>query len=196
MFTPIRHGVELAHFIDTIFADLHTSNNDTALFPYHPIDDKDLSLLHFVAFFHDIGESEHPTLQENGFTPIGDKPTGTKTNEDRENEKAIRGFMYNTFFSDIDKVFIDRVEAIIAHKPQRGDEFLHEVFELAHDLQMYATAERANRVVTARHNELPEADKAALASIAQEVRPRLAYRIGQNSYWASRLLPADAQLAA
>ena len=104
--------------------------------------------------------------------------------------------MYNTFFSDIDKVFIDRVEAIIAHKPQRGDEFLHEVFELAHDLQMYATAERANRVVTARHNELPEADKAALASIAQEVRPRLAYRIGQNSYWASRLLPADAQLAA
>ena len=113
-----------------------------------PVDDEDMTLLQFVAAFHDIGESTHPYLAEAGFTLVGDIPTGDKTDEDRENERLIRLHFWSLPpFNNLDKTFLERAETIIAHEPKEGDKALHELFELAHHIQAFDTAMTARYAV-------------------------------------------------
>lgn len=132
---PVQHQLELA--------DIHVPSvlqaEYTAQTLFSPSRDAAL-LLSFVATFHDIGESEHPSLSELGMTTVGDIPCGEKTDEQRRHEAEIRVHLFGHFFPDIDPRFLERAEAIILHDPLPGDEIIHEYFEAAHDLQVLSTA--------------------------------------------------------
>lgn len=135
---PVGHQLELAdiHLREVLRAE----HEAQTLFMPSP---DDIALLEFIASFHDIGESEHPSLLALEFNTVGDIPCGEKTDKQRKDEAEIRVYLLNRFFYDIDEDLLRRAEAIILHKPLPGDEHLHEIYEAAHDLQVFSTIDVA-----------------------------------------------------
>ena len=132
---PEMHQFDLAdrHFLPLIEAERQAGTL------FYPTSEDDRSLGYFVCSFHDLGEPEHLSLIEAGLTPVGDLPAGTKTEQNRIDEKRVLEFIFRTNFGDIDPAFLERAIAIITHKPLPGDEFLHDLFQAAHDFQTLET---------------------------------------------------------
>lgn len=123
------------------------------------IDNQDRDLLYFVAKFHDIGELTHPDLSAAGFSPIGDIAYGAKTNEQRQEEARIRQHLFSMPpFNALDEHFLARAEAIIAHDYMTmhafadSTEHLHEIYEIAHNIQSLDTAARAQFTIEHEQN--------------------------------------------
>lgn len=173
---PVLHGVDLsANFLDSLLRSEYDAQ--TLFYP----SDEDIALLHFCAVFHDIGESTHPILSENGLTIVGDIPTGRKTSEDRKHESENRLFLFSSLFPGLDPEFIARAEAIIGHRPaEGGDEFLHALFEAAHDAQMYYTAQIADAAASSMSTGSVTAE--ALSGLHEEVTDHIVPHLGKNAY--------------
>ncbi|HTK39321.1 MAG TPA: hypothetical protein VL362_00480 [Patescibacteria group bacterium] len=159
---PVHHQLELADIhLATV---LEAEQNDGTLFAPSI---EDTGLLYFVSTFHDIGESEHESLVNAGLVTVGDIPHGEKTDEDRAHEATVRRALYRTYFADVDPYFLERAEAIILHKPLPGDEHLHDLYEAAHDLQVFATVDVAAE--NARDPSIAAEVRAALGRFAHQV---------------------------
>lgn len=129
--SPIGHQVTLSnHYIP--IAVQHEAGR-----PLHPTD---MALLRFISDFHDIGESTHESLSEQGLNLVGDIASGEKTAKNKVDEAAILNHLLNSHpFDRLDPEFIARSKAIIAHKPSSSDEHLHRLYEIAHQLQAFDT---------------------------------------------------------
>lgn len=159
---PIGHQMELAYHLGTIIEA--EENEGTVL---SSLTDEEIGLLMFACMVHDAGETTHPTIVEAGLTPVGDIPAGEKTAKNRENETAIREYIWNSLFDDVEPETIARVEAIIAHQDAT---ILHDYFEAAHLVQMFETSNFAYHALAReqhyRHGEIidPQNDEHARLS--------------------------------
>lgn len=163
---PVLHGYDL---LDSFLKPLlDREQRDQTLFQ---VSDEDQALLYFVALFHDLGESTHESLTQQGFRVVGDVPTDKKTQQDRDDEAVIRQHLFNQLFSDVDQEFAERADSIIRHKPMEGDELLHSIFEAAHALQMLATADRCANNTSTVSSEVTD-------EIADSIRKHLIPIIG------------------
>lgn len=114
--------------------------------PNHDVLDlsiEQISLLALTCSLHDIGEHVHLDLRKAGLTPVGDIQSGTKTGVDRQNERQVRYFHYENRLNNLPADTIRRMEGLIAHKPEPGDELLHDIYELSHHLQLLDTSAKA-----------------------------------------------------
>jgi len=133
---PIGHQMELPYHTAKI---IEVERAEGTI--YGSLPDEEVGVLMFVDMIHDAGESTHATIAAAGLKPIGDIPAGLKTEENRDHEAAIRRFLYDRFFSDVDEQIIEQVEAIISHK---DDTILHELFEAGHLAQTLETSNYAH----------------------------------------------------
>jgi len=133
---PIGHQMELSHHIAKV---IEAAIEDGTV--YGALSNEEMGILMLAAMIHDMGESTHPLVEAAGLEPIGDIPSGLKTDNDRQREVAIRDFMYKTFFADVDDQVIQRVEAIISHNDET---ILHDLFEAGHLAQTIETSNFAH----------------------------------------------------
>ena len=133
---PIGHQMELAYHTGKV---LEAEIDEGSI--YGSLPDEEIGILMLTCMIHDIGESTHPVLEAAGLKPVGDIPSGLKSDENRTHEAAIRKFMYEMFFADVDTQVIERIEAIISH---RDDSVLHELFEAGHLAQTIETSNFAH----------------------------------------------------
>ena len=175
---PLLHQSELAeiHLRKVLTGEY---DNQTLFQP----DDEMVTLLYFVAYFHDIGESEHPILTENGLTIVGDIPTGQKTPADRVHERENRLFLLNQLFPYLDPDFIHRADHIIEHQPLQGDELWHDIFQAAHDLQMHETSEIA--LASSKRSDVDPSDQTTLREIYDEVQAHVKPHLRTAAYLAT-----------
>lgn len=129
---PIGHQMELVYHLGNIL-----DAEDEASSLYSSISNERRGIVSFAVMTHDIGEAMHPSIEKAGLTVVGDIPAGKKTPADRRNETAVRMFLYETCFADVDDSVMDRIEAIIAHQ---DTSVLHELFEAAHQVQTIETS--------------------------------------------------------
>jgi len=141
---PVGHQYEVTEHLQ------HTLDSEEAAGSLVQLSDEEKAIVAFACSIHDIGECEHSDLAAAGITTVGDIPAGNKTDADRINEAAVRQFFYARFYDDVDPAIIERVEAIIAH---RDDTILHELFEVAHEIQTLDTVARAEKALRAPYLE-------------------------------------------
>lgn len=172
---PVMHQFELAdrHLMTILEAEY------SAQTLWQPTEEN-IALLHCLCSFHDIGEIEHARLIEAGLTPIGDIPAGMKTTQDRRNEERNIRYLFSYFFSDVDPQFLKRMEAIMAHKPLAGDEFLHEIYEAAHNLQTLETA--TNATASSKREGIPDEDRISLARLGEIVTNSCVVKLDDYRY--------------
>ncbi len=129
---PIGHQVELPYHVAKIIEAEHREGS-----VFGSLSEKEIGILMFTSLLHDIGEATHPAITAAGLVTVGDIPAGCKTPEDREHEAAIRQYLWETIFDDVDPQIIERTEAIIAH---RDKTHLHDLFEAGHLAQTLETS--------------------------------------------------------
>ncbi len=171
----VGHQLELAHFLaEVLNAEAQSDTpNPTVL----ALTNEQISLLALTLGTHDIGEHVHRDLHRAGITPVGDIPSGTKTDLDRHNERAVRYFHYEDSLRGLAPDTIRRMNALIAHTPEPGDELLHDIYELAHHLQLLDTAAKATYTYeTLFGDRIPLSEVGSKGTDA--VRPRVRRRLG------------------
>lgn len=183
---PIGHQEQLLEYLEQVIDSEH---REQTLFQ---LSDEEISVLGFVAVIHDIGESMHQKVADaHEGKVLGDKPSGTKTEEDKQLESSIRHFFYRDLYDDVDPTVIQQAEAIIAHDyptlDQNGWTHLHEIYEAAHNLQTLNTVERAENCLDIVHRTLGQSDErvVALESLARQVRPSTVDKLEQYGYLTS-----------
>lgn len=158
------------------------------------LDETEVGIAVFAALVHDMGESTHPRVLQQVGEVVGYIPHGEKTDHNREVEKAVREFMYNELFSDVDPAVIARIEALISHQEES---VLHDILEAAHTLQAFETGTRAGFVFAAWITEIIQArlrdeplpreysEVTQLANLYNIVTERL---VPMVRYWANRFV--------
>jgi hypothetical protein len=155
----------------------------------YDLSDEEAGLLVFTGSIHDIGESMHPVIEAAVGSTVGDIPAGEKTTENRRVEKAVREFIYENVLPDVAPKVIERAEAIIAHQ---DDTILHEIFEVAHNMQSHVTAARARIVYERQMARVLDAQKTcsepidvvamrALSRLHQEVVKTVGSRVEHDA---------------
>lgn len=129
---PIGHQMELPYHAGKV---IEAEEAEGTIFA--PRNQEEAGIVMLTALLHDCGEATHEMISEAGLTPVGDIPAGYKTTEDRANEAAVRAFIWETIFHDVDPAVVERMEAIIAHKDTT---YLHDLFEAAHLVQTLETS--------------------------------------------------------
>lgn len=144
---PIGHQMELPHHIAKI---IEAEQTEGSLFG--SLSDEEIGIVMLACLLHDSGETTHPAITQAGLKPVGDIPAGCKTPEDRQNETAVRQFLWEAIYADVDPVVMERVEAIIAHQ---DNTHLHDLFEAGHLAQTLETSNFAyHRLMSERwHRE-------------------------------------------
>ncbi|HEY0965379.1 MAG TPA: hypothetical protein VGE13_02765 [Candidatus Saccharimonadales bacterium] len=127
---PIGHQNETARHLSLVIEN----EPDLCLSP------EEIGTLALASRMHDMGESMHPRIAERTGAVVGDIPAGKKTDNQRLIEMRVRRYVYDQLLPDVHQDIIDRVELIIAH---HDETILHELFEVAHELQTFDTAKRA-----------------------------------------------------
>lgn len=128
---PVRHQVELAYHVGEV---LEAEINNGTL--YGSLADEEIGIVMLASMLHDIGESTHPAIIAAGLNPVGDIPAGSKTDQNRADETAIRNFFYELLLGDVDDDTIRRIEAIISHSDKT---LLHDLFDAGHVVQTVET---------------------------------------------------------
>ncbi len=133
------------------------------------LSDENRGILMLALLIHDMGEPEHEQISYLCGGTVGDIPAGKKTDADRELEAKIRQMFYVHVLSDVPGRIIKKVEAIISHK---DGSILHDIFEVAHELQSLETGKIAELGL-----RKPDADP-ALETISENVRSRFREKLG------------------
>lgn len=171
----VGHQLELVRFLaEVLNAEAQSDTPNPAVLA---LTNEQISLLALTLGTHDIGEHVHRDLRKAGITPVGDIPSGTKTNLDRHNEHAVRYFHYNGSLRSLAPDIIRRMDGIIAHIPEPDDELLHDIYELAHHLQSLDTAANATYAYEDLFGDrIPFSEVGSRGTDA--VRPRVRRRLG------------------
>lgn len=182
---PIGHQEQLLEYLEKV---IDSEYEQQTLFQ---LTDEQIAVLSFVAVIHDIGESMHDKVAKahNGKV-LGDKPSGTKTEDDKQLESSIRHYFYRELYADVDPIIIQQAEAIISHDmttlEQNSWMHLHEIYEAAHNLQTLNTVERAESCIETSSTSLGASDARviALTSLARDVRPTTVNKLQGYRYLA------------
>lgn len=94
--------------------------------------DQEYAIGLLACLVHDMGESEHKTIERIVGGTIGDIQTGQKTSNDKELERKINKYFYQEVFPDVHPSVIRRLEEIVSHDKE---DLLHSIYEAAHVLQ-------------------------------------------------------------
>lgn len=100
---------------------------------------------------HDIGECEHPTIEEMTGCSVGDVLYHEKNGDHEKSEAEIRSWLYSQLYPELSDKLISRVEEVISNNAENE---LSASFNLAERLGYYETAIRAGSIALAEelHN--------------------------------------------
>ncbi|MGI9027471.1 MAG: hypothetical protein ACR2FM_01345 [Candidatus Saccharimonadales bacterium] len=120
---------------------------------------ENINLLRQAAYFHDMGENEHPNLVETCGSIVGDIDYPSKIRatqaerEERENaEKTIRQFFYAKHLGYMSDDQLEKLEQIVGDNYH--DTYEKQFFDTAEHLGYFGTAMRAAEIALANTHKL------------------------------------------
>lgn len=139
---PVRH---MAYTHDEIVVPLLRKQVESGT--VKPVQE-DIINIRLAALIHDIGECEHPYIENQLGYVTGDILYHQKTPQDTAKEKIIRSFILHEMeepYNQLSTEHVDELESIIGN--ERSDSFADKTFNICEHLGYYETGIRAGSII-------------------------------------------------